>query len=188
MKLAESLNRTMKLAMDDGRVQSYQEAVALFSSFRLRLQVAPGFTSSPGVEAAVLTLLRAGPKTFLGGIELFGPLDEPCTLAWFAGKPLGDVAAECGVNIGVDPCLHLPTICVGPGTATADGFWIGLRVRSDGFGLNLAGRYDSAACIYCCVCIEDLCPPPFDGSAQVIVVSNNRSEVTNENEQFFLCR
>ncbi len=136
MKLAESLNRTMKLAMDDGRVQSYQEAVALFSSFRLRLQVAPGFTSSPGVEAAVLTLLRAGPKTFLGGIELFGPLDEPCTLAWFAGKPLGDVAVECGVNISVDPCAHLPTICVGPGTATADGFWIGLRVRSDGFGLT----------------------------------------------------
>lgn len=136
MKLAESLNRTMKLAMDDGRVQSYQEAIALFSSFRLRLQVGAGFTYSPGAEAAVLTLLRAGPKTFLGGIELFGPLDEPCTLAWFAGKQLGDVAAECGVNIGVDPCVHLPTICVGPGIATADGFWIGLRIRCDGFDLT----------------------------------------------------
>lgn len=136
MQLAESLNRTMKLAMDEGRVQSYQEAVALFGSFRLRLQVAPGFTSSPGVEAAVLTLLRAGPKTFLGGVELFGPLDEPCTLAWFSGKPLGEVAAECGVSINVGPCVHLPIICVGPGAATADGFWIGLSVRSDGFVLT----------------------------------------------------
>lgn len=136
MQLAESLNRTMKLAMDEGRVQSYQEAVALFGSFRLRLQVAPGFTSSPGVEAAVLTLLRAGPKTFLGGVELFGPLDEPCTLAWFSGKPLGEVAAECGVSISVGPCVHLPIICVGPGAATADGFWIGLSVRSDGFVLT----------------------------------------------------
>lgn len=136
MNLAESLNRTMKLAMDEGRVKSYQEAVALFNSFRLRLQVAPGFTSTPGVEAAVLTLLRAGPKTFLGGVELLGAIDEPCRLAWFAGKPLRDVAAECGVSIGADSAVHLPTICIGPGAATNDGFWIGLCVKSDGFVLT----------------------------------------------------
>ena len=115
MNLAETLNRTMKLAMDEGRVQSYQEAVALFRSFRIRLQVAPGFSAIPGVEAAVLTLLRAGPKTFLGGVELVAPLHECCTLAWFAGKSLGDVAAECGVSVGQDAEAYLPTICVGAG-------------------------------------------------------------------------
>lgn len=136
MNLAESLNRTMKLAMDEGRVQSYQEAVTLFRSFRLRLQVAPGFSSAPGVEAAVLTLVRAGPKTFLGGVELLGPLDERCTLAWFAGKPLGEVASECGVSIGVDTAAHLPTICVGPGAAAAHDFWIGLAIQDGGFVLT----------------------------------------------------
>lgn len=136
MELAESLNRTMKLAMDEGRVQSYQEAFALFSSFRLRLQVAPGFSASPGVEAAVLTLLRAGPKTFLGGVELVGPLDEPCTLAWFAGKSLGAVATDCGVSASAGLIGHVPTICVGAGATTTEGFWIGLRVRSDGFTLT----------------------------------------------------
>jgi hypothetical protein len=136
MNLSETLNRTMKLAMDEGRVQSYQEAVELFRSFRIRLVVAPGFSSTPGVEAAVLTLLRAGPKTFLGGVELIGPLDERCTLAWFAGKSLGEVATECGVSVGVDAGVNLPTLCVGPGAATTDGFWLGLMVEADGFVLT----------------------------------------------------
>lgn len=143
MKLAETLNRTMKLAMDEGRVQSYQEAIALFASFRLRLQVAPGFTCSPGAEAAVLTLLRAGPKTFLGGIELVGPLDEMCTLAWFAGKTLGEVAVSCGVLLGANADVHVPTICVGAGEATADGFWLGLRVNNDSFALTPCASFTS---------------------------------------------
>jgi hypothetical protein len=136
MSLAESLNRTMKLAMDEGRVQSYQEAIDLFRSFRIRLQVAPGFSSKQGIEAAVLTLLRAGPKTFLGGVELLGPLDERCTLAWFAGKSLGEVATECGVSAGTAADVHLPTICVGPGVAPTDGFWLGLAMEADGFVLT----------------------------------------------------
>ena len=136
MNLAETLNRTMKLAMDEGRVQSYQEAVALFRSFRIRLQVAPGFSAIPGVEAAVLTLLRAGPKTFLGGVELVAPLHECCTLAGFAGKSLGDVAAECGVSVGQDAEAYLPTICVGAGAVAAEGFWLGLAVGADGFLLT----------------------------------------------------
>lgn len=135
MNLSETLNRTMKLAMDEGRVQSYKEAVELFRSFRVRLVIAPGFSSTPGVEAAVLTLLRAGPKTFLGGVELIGPLNERCTLAWFAGKSLGEVATECGVRDGVDASVNLPTLCVGPGAATTDGFWLGLMVEADGFVL-----------------------------------------------------
>ena len=136
MNLSETLNRTMKLAMDEGRVQSYQEAVELFRSFRIRLVISPGFSSTPGVEAAILTLLRAGPKTFLGGVELVGSLDERCTLAWFAGKSLGEVATECGVSVSVDAGVNLPTLCVGPGSATTDGFWLGLTVTADGFVLT----------------------------------------------------
>jgi len=136
MNLAETLNRTMKLAMDEGRVQSYQEAIELFRSFRIRLKVEPGFSAIAGVEAAVLTLLRAGPKTFLGGIELVGPLDEQCTLAWFAGKSLGEVAADFGVCLGRDVDAQLPTICVGAGCSTTEDFWLGLTVEDDGFVLT----------------------------------------------------
>lgn len=39
MELAETLNRTVKLAMDEGRAASYEEAQALFASFRLRISV-----------------------------------------------------------------------------------------------------------------------------------------------------
>jgi hypothetical protein len=138
MELAETLNRTMKLAMDEGRVSSYQEAVALFSSFRLRVHVQPGFTDSPGAEAAVLTLLCAAPKTFLGGVELVGAVHEICTLAWFHGCPLGIVAAEFGLKVreAVNAGAYMPTLHVGVGRATNDGFWLGLQVQCDGFTLT----------------------------------------------------
>ena len=96
MELIETLNRTMKLAMDDGRVSSYEEAQTLFGSFRLRIHVQSGFSAVPAAEAAAITLLNAAPKTFLGGVELVGPLHEQCTMAWFAGKALGVLLSNSG--------------------------------------------------------------------------------------------
>lgn len=139
MNLVETLNRTIKLAMDEGRVKSYQDAVALFGSFRLRLTVSPEFSSSAGEQAAVLTLLRAAPKTFLGGVELVGPLEERCSMAWYAGKPLGDVALACGVNIKSSADPRIPTIHVGFGAAQGSDFWMGVIVRPDGFVLDPDG-------------------------------------------------
>lgn len=136
MELLETLNRTMKLAMDEGRVGSYEEAKILFDSFRLRIQVQPGFSSAPALEAAVLTLLNAAPKTFLGGVELVGPLYERCSRAWFAGKTLSEVAEQFGVAIAADNSGSVPIICVGDGTPQGCGFWLGIRLQPAGFILS----------------------------------------------------
>lgn len=136
MELLETLNRTMKLAMDEGRVGSYEEAKTLFDSFRLRIQVQPGFSFSLAAEATVLTLLNAAPKTFLGGVELIGPLQERCSRAWFAGKTLGEVAKQYGVAIGTDNSDSVPIICVGDCTPQDSDFWLGIRMHPDGFTLS----------------------------------------------------
>lgn len=136
MELIETLNRTMKLAMDEGRVSSYEEAQTLFGSFRLRIHVQPGFSAVPAAEAAAITLLNAAPKTFLGGVELVGPLHEQCTRAWFAGKALGDVAKQFGVATAAGGSGDAPTIHVGDGTAQDSAFWLGVSLRPDGFILS----------------------------------------------------
>jgi hypothetical protein len=137
MELAEALNRTVKLAMDEGRARSCQEALALFESFRLRVHVAADFTQSPGAEAALLTILVAAPKTFMGGVEVTGLLEVTCTQAWFEGKALREVAAELGcVGNDVPSGIDMPTLCIGAGERAAEDFWLGLNVFQDGFTLT----------------------------------------------------
>ena len=56
MELVDELNRTVKLALDEGRAGSLAEAQALFEGFRLQIAIGDGFTRSPAAEAAALTL------------------------------------------------------------------------------------------------------------------------------------
>ncbi|WP_175916069.1 ThiF family adenylyltransferase [Burkholderia sp. BCC1638] len=137
MDLIETLNRTMKLAMDDGRVASYEEAKALFESFKLRIHVQPGFTNVPAAQAAVLTLLNAAPKTFLGGVELTGAVHERCTMAWFAGQTLGKVAQSFGAFVAADlDEREVPTIYIGNHEVPPLKFSLGVILEADGFTLS----------------------------------------------------
>lgn len=137
MELVETLNRTIKLAMDDGRVASYEEAQALFRSFRLRISVQPGFAVVPAAQAVVLTLLNAAPKTFLGGVELTGPLEERCTMAWFTGRTLGEIAQNFGVVAAKEAQDdEIPTIYIGEKKPPAGEFCLGVVLEADGFMLS----------------------------------------------------
>lgn len=136
MNLIETLNRTMKLSMDEGIVGSYEEAQCLFGSFRLRVVVQPGFTAVPAAEAAVLTLLNAAPRTFLGGVALVGPLDERCTQAWFANMKLGEVAQQFGVVTSASTLDDVPTVYVGGGAQQGNAFSLGITFKRDGFVLS----------------------------------------------------
>lgn len=140
MGLAEALNRTVKLALDEGKAASYADAERLFGTFRLRIAVGRGFSASPAAEAAVLTLINAARKTFLGGVELVGHHQERCTMAWFRGQTLAEVANGFGVlcgEAGIDS--DTPTIVVGaaPSHAVLD---LGLRLDVGGFTLDPEGR------------------------------------------------
>jgi hypothetical protein len=149
MDLVETLNRTIKLAMDEGKVDSYEAAKALFGTFRLRICVRPGFGRVPAAEAAVLTLLNAAPKTFLGGVEVQGALDEHCTMAWFEGLRLSEVAQQYGVAIvAADvPDVSVPTLTVGEGAPAAGDFSVGMSLEAEGFLLapDLAATWSAEA-------------------------------------------
>jgi hypothetical protein len=139
MELAEALNRTMKLAMDEGKAASYADAERLFRTFRLRIAVGRDFSATPAAEAAVLTLLNAARKTFLGGVDLVGHHQERCSMAWFRGQTLAEVASGFGVPCGeVGMGSDTPTIIVGAEPSGAS-FDLGLRLDASGFTLDPEG-------------------------------------------------
>src|SRR5688572_15044065 len=94
MNLSETINRTVKLAMDDGRATSVRDAIALFSTFTLQFVVQPGFSRSISAQAALLTLINAAPRTFLGGVTVHGDTEEKFTLGPVNGATLSEVATR----------------------------------------------------------------------------------------------
>jgi hypothetical protein len=125
----------VKLALDQGVAATIGDALALFGGFRLHLHVPPGFSRSPGLEAAVLTLLNAAPRTFLGGVEVSGSFDERCTLAWFAGRSLRDVAVGFGVR-PADWAHDAPLLVAGPARFAAARFALAIECTGTGFRLS----------------------------------------------------
>lgn len=98
MELVESLNRTVKLALDQGKANSVGEAEALFRTFHVQIVVGSEVANSPALQAALLTLLNAAPRTFHGEVTLVAEVDFELQIGWHAGEPIRAVAAEYGVQ------------------------------------------------------------------------------------------
>ena len=97
MQLLESLNRTMKLALDDGRAGSVKEAEGIFRTFNVQFVVGKDVRRNHGLQAALVTLLNATPRTFLGNITVTGDLDFCLSIGWWQGQQIRDVARHFGV-------------------------------------------------------------------------------------------
>lgn len=146
MELIESLNRTVKVALDDGTAASVEEATQLFRSFDLQFVVGPDVQHSPTLQAALVTLLNAGPRTFLGDISVTGELDFSVSIGWWRGKALRDVAESFGVVCTPSPQCH-PSLLIGDciGTRIAHDFQLRLRLTAQGFALSPDDLADASA-------------------------------------------
>ena len=69
----DQLHRHMKLALDTGEVSSMVEAQRLFESYQLGLVVGNEVACSATLQAAVLTAVNTGRRSFLGGVSVEGP-------------------------------------------------------------------------------------------------------------------
>lgn len=98
MDLIESLNRTLKIALDDGTAASLEEAAALFQSFHIQILVGPEVTASRALQACLLTLLNAAPRTFHGEVTVTGDLDCKFDIGWHRGLSVWTAADSFGVK------------------------------------------------------------------------------------------
>ena len=77
MPTPETMNRTAKLFMDRNEVADYGEALAKLHGFSLAVTCGPEVLTSAAHQCALLTLVNAGRRTFLGGIVVDLPGDGP---------------------------------------------------------------------------------------------------------------
>ena len=117
MALDPALARISKILVDGNHV-TYDEAQSTLRNLRLHIVVGRSATS-PAAQAAILTIVAAGLRTFAGGIRLSGAVDVPLVTSLPVDAPtLGDAAVELGA--GDFDGAATQTILVGAGTDDAD--------------------------------------------------------------------
>ena len=78
----DQMHRLVKLALDTGEASTLEEAERLFAGYRLGIAAGRDVAHSPTLQAAVLTAVNAGRRSFLGGVSVAGALDVPLRVPW----------------------------------------------------------------------------------------------------------
>jgi hypothetical protein len=110
---AESMHRLAKMAMDAGEVASPEEAVALFSRYRLRIHLGHGWAKTLAGQACFLTALNTAVRAFLGGVEVSGDLGFVLDVPLYQGRSALGVAEELGATVVNSTVTELPTLVLG---------------------------------------------------------------------------
>ncbi len=110
---ADTMHRLAKMALDAGEVTSPEEAVALFSRYRLRIHVGHGWASTLAGQACFLTALNTAARAFLGGVEVYGDLAVALDVPLYQGRSAREVAHELGAAVANNATTELPTLVVG---------------------------------------------------------------------------
>jgi hypothetical protein len=100
MPTPETMNRTAKLFMDRNEVADYGEALAKLEGFSLAVTCGPEVLVSPAHQCALLTLVNAGRRTFLGGIFVELPGDGPLLVPLATSTSLSAAVAALGGRMG----------------------------------------------------------------------------------------
>lgn len=108
-----SLHRTAKYFMDDGRAESAEAALALLGSFGLSIRVGDEIAASVEHQTALLTLVNVTSRTLLGGVEVAGLPDVPCASRLNPNASLRTAVEQLGGRV-VDQARHTwPTAVIG---------------------------------------------------------------------------
>lgn len=110
---ADTMHRLAKLALDSGEATSPEQALELFSRYRLRIHLGRGWADSLAGQACFLTTLATATRAFLGGVEVSGDLDPELQVPLFEGSVAKRVIAELGGTVTANPTADVPTLVLG---------------------------------------------------------------------------
>lgn len=94
----DNLNRLVKFIMLQFDV-SFKEANQVLESYKLTLICGPQISQSKALQAALLTGINCGKRSFLGGVEVIMPSGIPLLVSWPRHKTLDTVVRELGANL-----------------------------------------------------------------------------------------
>lgn len=110
---AETMHRLAKLALDAGDVATPEEALELFSRYRLRILLGDGWADTLAGQACFVTALNTAARAFLGGVEVTGDVSPLLGVPLFTGRDARSVVEELGGEVSDAPSSSLPTLVVG---------------------------------------------------------------------------
>lgn len=128
----DQLHRHLKLALDTGEAASLEEARSLFGSYRLGIVVGGSVAHSPTMQAAVLTAINTGRRSFLGGVSVEGAIDVPLLVPWGLCRTLGEAIVDLrGVIANCAP--GVPRIVIGGESMPSADTEFAIRATFDGW-------------------------------------------------------
>jgi len=93
---ADNFNRTAKQLVDSGRASSPAEAIKILERFVLQVDVGPNLNRSPAGQAALLTVINAASRAFLGGVKVRIDDDAQLTEGWATGTTISRAVTRFG--------------------------------------------------------------------------------------------
>ncbi|HWX20149.1 MAG TPA: hypothetical protein VN578_09630 [Candidatus Binatia bacterium] len=82
---------------------TYAEALGILEGLRLNLVCDEKIRTSVALQAALLTAVNVGKRSFLGGVSVSMPSEVPCLLPWPAAGSLNGLAVEVGATMAKPP-------------------------------------------------------------------------------------
>ena len=129
----DQLHRLVKVALDTGEAATLEEAEHLFASYRLAIAVGRDVASSPTLQAAVLTAVNAGRRSFLGGVQIAGALEVPLRVPWGRCRTLAEAIRDLRGCAVPDLNPDLPRVVIGDGQAGLPVGEFAVRATFDGW-------------------------------------------------------
>jgi hypothetical protein len=118
---SDTLSRTAKIFLDDGRASSLEEADEILSRYVLQIEVAPGIDRSPTRQATLLTIMNTASRAFLGGVHVLVHDDPTLSVAWGRHMTLRAAIEHFGGEVVDDLTSEHPTVVIGETGVPAPG-------------------------------------------------------------------
>lgn len=112
-QIGDSLNRSVKLAMDSGEAVTLDEARRIFEGYRLCVQVGTDIAYSPTLQAALLTTVNAGRRCFLGGVEVIDCPNADLLIPWRNCRTIAEAVTNLHGRPTKEPPKNTPLVVIG---------------------------------------------------------------------------
>lgn len=108
-----SLHRTAKYFMDNGRAETHDEAMTLLAQFGLTIYVGKEITHSIHHQNALLTLVNMTVRTLLGGVDVVGLPDTQSLTLLAPERSLKQAVIELGGRVASEVNPSWPSAVLG---------------------------------------------------------------------------
>jgi hypothetical protein len=129
----ETLNRTVKIAIDSGEASTLEDAVKIFEGYHLAIEVGSNVATSPTLQACLLSVVNAGRRAFLGGVSVGGSLGFNLLIPWKKCKSIEEAIIDLrGSVVKTVPYDH-PRIIIGDVSNPLGTGFFAVRATFDGW-------------------------------------------------------